>query len=141
MNCLSIAAAALRLASIDEDHQRFEPGLFVETGCLVEAGISRRDGEFVGDLGLKLRPLGNRGPWLRAGAEADHTRETTYYRRPSTGTIGQPVYSVTTLDRRWHVRPRVSVGFDMPVVERFFVAAEAEATRGGKLLLSVGRKF
>jgi hypothetical protein len=139
MNCLTIAALALRIASIDED-QRFEPGLFVESGCGLEAGVSRRDGEMVADLGLKLRPFGKNWPWIRGGAEADHTRETTYFKRPSRGFVNGG-YSVTTIERKWHIRPRLGAGVDVPVASKFFATVEAEATRGGKLLISITRAF
>ena len=132
MNCFAIAAIALRLASASSHDVAKEPGAFIQSRCGIEAGIVRRDGLWVADLGFKLAPAGL-PVWGRIGVEADRSRTRT-----KVGSFGD--YK-ETLDKQVHTRFRASVGANIALGGGFFLAPEIEATRGGRALLSIGKAF
>lgn len=141
MLCLSIAALAMRLAASNFHAADAEPGLFIESSCGIEAGAFYRDGQVVVDAGLKLRPF--HGPfWLRAGAEGERvTRISTVYPAHPAGGISIEVLSITRIARGFAFRARASAGADIRLAGHLYLSPEIEATRGGRLLLSVSRRF
>lgn len=135
MGCLEIAALAVRLITVGAQSVESEPGLFVETGCGIEAGISSREGAAVADLGWRRAVAGPL--WVRAGVEIDRRTRVTVLFRPSLGpgeSRGQWV-SRATAEPTIEARTSLSFGFDIPVGD-LVLAPEFEAARGGRFLLS-----
>lgn len=136
MNCIEIAAIALRILSADANEVRAEPGLFIETGCHIEIGASWRDGSIVADVGVRVPVAGI--AWIRPGVEADRRRRFTPAPQPrlGPGESKAQIIGRETLDPVTEVRPRLSVGADLPM-GRFTVSPEVELTRGGSVFLSI----
>lgn len=135
MECFEIAALAVRIMTASADTVHAEPGLFVEAGCGLEAGVSWRDGAAVADIGWHRSVA---GPiWVRAGVEVDRrTRvELLPRRKLGPGESRAQVFSRETVEPATEARARMSFGFDIPV-GAMVLAPELEVTRGGRLLLS-----
>jgi hypothetical protein len=139
MNCFSIAALAMRLAVADPHTIHAEPGLSISMKCGIEIGGSWRDDAPVVDIGFKFYP--SHRFWVRGGFEVDYRQRIRITGGLATAhTKRQPRTIIETDGETIEARPRLSVGFDVPV-GRYSIIPEFETTRGGKFIISIARTF